>query len=50
MLNGPYNSNYQIIQTPEHVAIVVEMNHDVRIIRLADKRIPPASVRSWMGV
>lgn len=50
MLNGPYNSNYQIIQTGDHVAIVVEMNHDVRIIRLADPRVPPASVRLWMGV
>lgn len=50
MLNGPYNSNYQIIQTREYVAVVVEMNHDVRIIRLTDMRIPPASVRLWMGV
>lgn len=49
MLNVLYNNNYQIVQTPDHVAIVVEMNHDARIIRLADKRRPPAHVRQWMG-
>ena len=31
---GAYNNNYQIFQTPTHVAIVYEMIHDVRIIPL----------------
>jgi len=48
MLNAAYNSNYQIVQTRDAVAIVVEMNHDARIIRLGGRH-PPASVRSWMG-
>lgn len=32
--NGFYNNNYQIIQSPDHVVITVEMNHDARIVRL----------------
>jgi hypothetical protein len=35
--NGFYNNNYQFIQSPDHVVIVVEMVHDARIIRLNAK-------------
>jgi len=49
MLPGPYNSNYQILQTPGYVAIVVEMIHDVRIIPLDRRPHLPAGVRQWMG-
>ena len=49
MLNVLYNNNYQIVQSPGYVAIVVEMNHDARIIRLSDKRHPGADIRPWMG-
>jgi hypothetical protein len=35
--NGFYNNNYQIIQSPDHVVITVEMNHDARIVRLNSK-------------
>ncbi len=48
MLNAPYANTYQIVQTAGHVAILVEMNHDVRIIRLSGAH-PPAGVRLWMG-
>ncbi len=48
MLPLLYNNNYQIIQTPDSVAIVVEMVHDVRVIRLNGVHAP-ASVRTWMG-
>jgi hypothetical protein len=48
MLNQMYNSNYQIIQTPGYLAILTEMNHDVRIVRIGDKHIP-AQMRPWMG-
>jgi hypothetical protein len=34
MLPLPNNSNYQIVQTADHVVILVEMIHDVRIVRL----------------
>ena len=27
-----YNNNYTIVQTPDHVMIMTEMVHDVRII------------------
>lgn len=49
MMNTGYNGHYQIVQTRDHIAIHVEMNHDVRIIRLSDRTHPPAAVRSWMG-
>jgi len=49
MMNVLYNNHYQFQQSKDHVVIVVEMNHDARIIRLADKRRPPADMRTWMG-
>jgi hypothetical protein len=49
MMNVLYNNTYQIQQARDHVAIVVEMNHDVRIVRLTDRTHPPAHVRPWMG-
>jgi hypothetical protein len=56
MINVMYNNNYQIVQTADHVVILVEMNHDARIIRLNgkhnDKRIHPYlgdSVGHWEG-
>jgi hypothetical protein len=44
-----YNNNYQIVQTKDHVMILVEMVHDVRVIRLNDTTHPPAHIRTWMG-
>src|ERR1700730_12358635 len=49
MLPGPYNNNYQIVQTPEYLMILVEQIHDVRIIRLDGRPHLPANVRQWMG-
>ena len=37
------------MQSPDSVAIVVEMNHDVRTIRLNAKGHLPPSIRPWMG-
>jgi hypothetical protein len=34
MQNGMYNNTFQIVQAPDHVVILVEMNHDARIIPL----------------
>jgi hypothetical protein len=34
MMNVLYNNNYQIVQSKDYVVIVVEMNHDARIIPL----------------
>jgi hypothetical protein len=49
MVSGPYNNNYQIVQTPGYVAINVEMIHDVRIIPLDGRPHLSPSVRLWMG-
>jgi hypothetical protein len=46
-----YNNNYQIVQTPDHVMILVEMVHDARIIRIGPNagEHPPKHIRPWMG-
>jgi len=50
MVPSGYNNHIQIVQTPNHVAILNEMNHDVRIVPL-DSRAPlPSSMRQWAGV
>jgi len=43
-----YNNNYQIVQTPDAVMILVEMVHDVRVIRINGTHAP-ASMRSLLG-
>ena len=48
MLNVLYNNNYQIVQSPGFVTIVVEMNHNARIIRLNAPHLPP-NIRPWLG-
>jgi hypothetical protein len=48
MLPVLYNNNYQIVQTPDHVMILVEMVHDARIIRMNSTHAPP-TVRQWLG-
>jgi len=49
MLNTGYNANYEIVQTPDHVAILIEMVHEVRDIRMTDRTHIPASIRPWLG-
>ena len=44
-----YNNNYTIVQTANHVMIMTEMVHDVRIIRLGTPNPLPKHVRPWMG-
>ena len=46
--NGMYNNNMQIVQTPDHVMILGEMIHDVRIISLRGTR-NPANIPKWGG-
>jgi hypothetical protein len=48
MLPVLYNNNYQIVQTPDAIMILVEMVHDVRIIRMNGTHAPP-NVRQWLG-
>jgi hypothetical protein len=54
--NSAYNNNYTIVQTADHVMIVAEMVHDVRVIRLGDPATDasaqarlPAQVKPYFG-
>ena len=49
MLAGAYNNNYQIVQVPGYVMILVEMIHDVRVIPLDGRPHLPQQVRQWTG-
>lgn len=56
MLPVLYNNNYQIVQTPGRVTILVEMNHSIRSIRLRssqggeqDVKPLPDPIRPWLG-
>jgi len=50
MMNAGYNSNYQIVQSPGYVTILVEMIHDARIIPIGDRQAAlPAGMTQWMG-
>ena len=48
MLPVMYNNMKRIVQTEEHVMILVEMAHDVRVIRLDQEHASP-DVRKWLG-
>ena len=44
-----YNHNYQVLQTPDYIAIVIEMIHDARIIPLDGRDHVVPLVRQWLG-
>ncbi len=44
-----YNNNYTIVQNADHVLIMTEMVHDVRIIRLGEPSSQPPGMRPWFG-
>ena len=48
IIPGLYNNFRRVIQTDDHVMILLEMVHDARIIRLNSEHVPP-SYRSWLG-
>jgi hypothetical protein len=55
MSNVMYNNNYQIVQTPSHVMILVEMVHDARIVPIfataeeARVNFRPSNMPQWLG-
>ena len=52
MMPSFYNNNYQIVQSPGYVTILVEMIHDARIIPIGPIDSRPhvdSKVRQWMG-
>jgi hypothetical protein len=44
-----YNNNYQIVQTKDTIMILVEMVHDVRVIRMDGSPHLPPTVTKWLG-
>src|SRR5262249_11752833 len=48
MLPVLYNNLKQIVQTPDHIMILVEMDHDARVIRMNQQHLG-GSARKWMG-
>ena len=44
-----YNNNIQLFQTPDHVAILIEMVHDVRIVPLDGRPRLSTDIRQWLG-
>ena len=48
MLPVLYNNYYQVVQTKDHLMIMAEMIHDVRIVRIGGTH-QPANVRQWLG-
>ncbi len=48
MLPVLYNNHYQFVQSPGHVMILVEMNHNVRTIRIGAEPLPE-QIKPWMG-
>jgi hypothetical protein len=55
MLSGLYNNNIQVVQSPGHVMLEVEMIHDARIIPVfkdaaeAKRSHGPLAIAKWMG-
>ena len=47
MTPGAYNNNVQIFQTPDSVALLNEMNHNVRVVPLDGR--PHIDLRQWTG-
>jgi hypothetical protein len=48
MLPVLYNNLKRIVQTDDHVMIMVEMVHDARIVRLNSQHLPP-HMKRWLG-
>ena len=49
MLPTGYNSNYEIVQAPGSVAILVEMIHDARVIPLDGRPHLEGGIHQWLG-
>lgn len=53
MNNVLYNNTYQIVQSPDHAMILVEMVHDARIIPIvankAQAKHDPDGIKKWLG-
>jgi hypothetical protein len=50
MLPQGYNSNFHIVQSADHVLILVEMPHDARVIPIDGRPQVSKNIRQWTGV
>ena len=46
---GGYNQNLQLLQTPDHVVLVTEMVHTVRVVPLDGRPALDSDIRQWSG-
>ena len=44
-----YNNGFQIVQSPDHVAVFYERLHEARVIPLNRRSHPSPNVQQWMG-
>src|SRR5579872_5689851 len=49
MVPSGYNNNFQVVQTKDYVAILVEQIHDVRVIPLNGQAHLADGIRQWLG-
>ena len=49
MVPSAYNNNVHLFQTPDHVVLLHEMIHEVRVIPLDGRAHLPPGVRQWLG-
>jgi len=49
MIGAGYNNYYQIVQSPTHVAVNMEMRHDTRVMPITNRPHLPGSVHLWLG-
>ena len=48
-IRAGYNSYFQFVQTPDHLAVLKELIHDVRIIPIDGQPHLDDRIRQWMG-
>ena len=49
MVPSAYNNNVHLFQTPDHVVLLVEMTHTVRIVPLDGRPRPEQPIRQFVG-
>lgn len=49
MYPSSYNNNFQVVQSPGTVLMIIEMIHDARVIPLDGRPHLPSGIRSWLG-
>ena len=49
IIPGGYNQNLQLFQTPDHVVLITEMVHTVRVVPLDGRAPLRESIRQWSG-